>query len=271
MKKLIVSALCAMMAATMFAAEGTKAENKTEAKKKDVVLIVPTHPDDLIAMLGFCHLAKDVYELHVVDYTHGERGCGEEKFKNGWTKAKRTQEEEDVCKRINAKLHWMDEIDGEAYANRETCHKLANLMKELKPRAVIAHWPVDIHTDHVMAGAATIRALFLSGVDAELWFMGQTYQAKRWTPDVLVDISSVYEETVKTARIYECQNQDDGLVESRDTASNYFGKQSRRFYDARCEGFKAYILPMAGDRTIFTDLPQPKNYPQGHTFEGCKD
>ena len=34
-------------------------------------------------------------------------------------------------------MHWLDEIDGEAYACRETCEKLAALLKELKrPRWV---------------------------------------------------------------------------------------------------------------------------------------
>ena len=50
-----------------------------EVGKRDVVLFVPAHPDDMIVALGFCHLAKNVYDLHVVDFTHGERGCGEEK------------------------------------------------------------------------------------------------------------------------------------------------------------------------------------------------
>ena len=43
----------------------------------DRVAIIPAHPDDLISCLGFAHLAKGVFELHVIDFTHGERGCGE--------------------------------------------------------------------------------------------------------------------------------------------------------------------------------------------------
>ena len=74
------------------------------AAAKDRIVFVPAHPDDMIACLGFAHLARDVFELHVIDYTHGERGCGEEKFNNGWTKAKRTQEEQAVCRSIGARL-----------------------------------------------------------------------------------------------------------------------------------------------------------------------
>lgn len=35
--------------------------------------------------------------------------------------------------------------------------RLAAILKELAPRAVIAHWPVDVHTDHVMTSAATLK------------------------------------------------------------------------------------------------------------------
>ena len=257
MVKLLVSALILSVALT--------------AGAKDVVLFVPTHPDDLGISLGFCHLAKNVYDLHVVDFTHGERGCGEEKFRNGWTKATRTKEEEAVCKTINAKLHWLDEVDGEAYAGRETCHKLANLIKELKPRAVIGHWPVDIHTDHVMAGAAMLRAVFLSGVKCEVWFSGQSYQSKRWVPDVLVDVSSVMDEVEKSLSLYTCQLAGGSLVARQKLVREFYGYQSRDFYDGRCEGYMALVLPMAGDRTIFTDLPKPKGFCESFEFEGVRD
>ena len=53
------------------------------AMAKDRIVIVPAHPDDLIATIGFCLLAKDTFDIHVVDYTHGERGLGPEAFTNG--------------------------------------------------------------------------------------------------------------------------------------------------------------------------------------------
>jgi len=67
MKRLLVAGVACLTACAAFAL--------------DKVVIVPAHPDDLIACLGFAHLARGVFELHVIDYTHGERGCGEEKFK----------------------------------------------------------------------------------------------------------------------------------------------------------------------------------------------
>jgi len=241
------------------------------ALAKDVVLFVPAHPDDMIVALGFCHLAKDTYDLHVVDFTHGERGLGPVNYTNGVAKATRTKEEEAVCRSIGATLHWLDEIDGEAYAGRDTCWKLAELIKKLKPRAVIGHWPVDIHTDHVMAGAAMQRAVFLSDVKPEVWFFGQSYQSKRYTPDVLVDVTSVWDKIFETLNLYKCQSENGNLERRQRDMKWYYGIQSRQYYDGRCEGFKAMVLPFAGDRTIFTDLPRPAGNERGFDFEGIRE
>lgn len=241
------------------------------ASAKDRVVIVPAHPDDLIACLGFAHLARDVFELHVVDLTHGERGCGTEKFTSGWTKEKRTKEEQAVCDSIGATLHWLDEVDGEAYASKETCERLAAILKELKPRAVFAHWPVDVHTDHVMAGAAALRAVFLSELRPEIWFFEETYQAKRFVPDVFVDFSSVYDKVWETLRLYECQYRDGAMERRRKGAAEFYGWHSAK-YDGRgrSEGFMRFVQPMQGEKTIFADLPKPYPNAAGIGFQGAR-
>ena len=240
------------------------------ASARDRVVIVPAHPDDLIAALGFCHLARDVFEVHVVDLTHGERGCGAEKFKNGWTKAKRTAEEQAVCDSVGAKLHWLDEIDGEAYARKETCEKLAALLKELRPRAVIAHWPVDVHTDHVMAGAAAQRAIFLAGIRPEIYFMEQTYQSKRFVPDILVDITPVYEKVWASLRLYECQYRDGEIERRRKESADFYGLHSGNYYGAKCEGFMTFVPPLNGAKSIFAELPAASAANSGVPFQGAK-
>ena len=241
------------------------------AKGKDRVVIVPAHPDDLVACLGFCHLAKGVYDVHVIDFTHGERGLGQTGFTNGVARATRTKEEEAVCASIGATLHWLDEVDGEAYAGRETCRKLAKLIADIRPRAVIGHWPADIHTDHVMAGAAMQRAVFLSGVKPEVWFFEEPYQAKWLVPDALVDVSSGVDEIFKSLRLYACQNQGGGLEREQRLVRRFRGMQSRNYYKGECEAYKAMIPPMQGVRTIFSDLPAPKGATRGFDFEGAME
>lgn len=235
---------------------------------KEKIVFVSAHPDDMISCLGFCHLAKDKFELHVVDLTHGERGCGEEKFQSGWTKATRTKEEEAVCASIGAQIHWLDEVDGEAYANLAACEKLAGILKELQPRAVFAHWPVDIHTDHVMASAVAMRGIFLAGINPEIYYFEETYQAKRFVPDVFVDFSSVYDKVWASLRLYQCQYRDGSMERRRRASADWYGWHSANYYGAHCEGFMSFVPPQQGEKTIFSELPRPSAQ-QGIKFQGA--
>lgn len=111
---------------------------------KDKVLFFVAPPDECIACSGTLYLMKDVFDVHIMVFTHGERGSGEKGFRDGSTKVTRTREEKNACKVVGATLHWCDEIDGDAYANRNVCRKVADFLKELKPRAVGGMWPHEI-------------------------------------------------------------------------------------------------------------------------------
>ena len=240
------------------------------ASAKDRIVVVPAHPDDLIPCFGTCLLSKDVFEWHVIEFTHGERGLGAEAFKDGSCKKIRMAEEGAVCKELGATLHWLDEIDGEAYACRETCERLAAILKELKPRAVFAHWPVDIHGDHAMAGVAVQKALFLAGLTPEIYFIEQEYQGKRFVPDQFVDITDVLNKKCELIRMYKCQYRD-GAIERRKCAiAKVNGMHSMLLADGYAEGFMSFVQPLQGqDKTIFQEMPPPKGR-SGLRFQGAR-
>ena len=222
------------------------------------IAIIPAHPDDLVSCIGLCLRARGVFEVHVIDFTHGERGCGAAGFADGSTKVIRTLEEESVCAAVGATLHWLDEVDGEAYACRETCERLAAILAELKPRAVFAHWPVDIHGDHSMAGVAALKAVFLAGLSPEIYFFTEAYQAKRFTPDVFLDITDIAERKREIIRLYKCQYKDGGVERHQLTTNEAWAMQSMLF-DGAAEGFMSFVQPMQGQaKTIFQELSAPK-------------
>ena len=194
MRKLMMTALAAVGILT--------------ASAREKVFFFVAHPDDTLACAGTMFLMKDKFELHVMVLTHGERGCGEAGYRDGSTKAKRTREEEEAEAMVGAKVHWFDEVDGDCYANREVCRKVADLLKELKPRAVIGHYPVDIHPDHVMSGAALLRALAnVSTKDykPEVYFFDQPYQTKAYHPDFFLDVSEVFDQKLALMKSYFSQ------------------------------------------------------------------
>ena len=222
------------------------------------IAVIPAHPDDLVSCIGLCLRARGRFEVHVIDFTHGERGCGPAGFADGSTKATRTAEEESVCEAVGATLHWLDEIDGEAYACRETCGRLAAILVKLKPRAVFAHWPVDIHGDHAMAGVAALKAVFLAGLSPEMYFFAEAYQSKRFTPDVFLDISDIADRKREIIRLYKCQYKDGGLERDELSANRTWAMQSMLFH-GEAEGFLSFVQPMQGARrTVFQELAPPE-------------
>ena len=190
---------------------------------KETVVIVPAHPDDLISSIGFCLLARDRFDVHVVDFTHGERGLGQKAFEDGSCRKIRMAEEESVCRR------------------------LAEIIKELKPRAVFAHWPVDIHTDHVMAGAAALRAVFLSGLKPEVYFFDEVYQAKCFIPDRYLDITDVFERKYEILRMYKCQYRDGGIEHRQKACDKVNGMRTAMLGTGCAESFRSLYPPLQGE------------------------
>ena len=70
---------------------------------KETIAIAGGHPDDLVGSLGFALLARDRFDIHMLDFTRGEvgwSGHGKEE-----TARVRTAEEESVCAEIGATPH----------------------------------------------------------------------------------------------------------------------------------------------------------------------
>lgn len=62
--KTLIGVVCALMALTGLA--------------KESVVFVCAHPDDFGGISGTGMRLAEKFDVHVIDYTHGERGLGEE-------------------------------------------------------------------------------------------------------------------------------------------------------------------------------------------------
>ena len=247
-------------------------KNVFDRGAKETIVIMPCHPDDLISALGLCLKAHDRFDIHVVDFTHGERGLGPKGLADGSTKKIRMAEEQSVCDAAGVrKLHWLDEIDGEAYASRETCHKLAEILKDVNPRAIFGHSPSDIHTDHVMAGAAMLRAVFLSGLKPEVYFFGQEYQTKGFVGDCVLDISDVFERKYELVRKYRCQYRDGGIERRHRAADTFYGMGTQMLAFGKAESFKSLYPRTQGERRIFDEIDPIPSLLGERKFQGARD
>ena len=193
---------------------------------RDAVVFVAGHPDDFAGCSGTAFLLAERYDVHLVDYTHGEWGLGEKGALDGSTGRMRTKEEENVCAYIGAKLHWMDEVDSMATAPRETVERLAALFRDIRPKAVILHWPIDIHCDHAMSSVAAWRAILLAGIrnTCEVYYQEQTSQSRTFRPSVFVDITRVKEKKDRLISMYKCQ-WPEAMIANKHADAVFWGKR----------------------------------------------
>ena len=260
---------CLFLAASVIlAAWCAPAAERSASAEKEKVFIFVGHPDDTIACAGTMFLMKDLFELHVGVFTHGERGCGEKGFRDGSTRAIRTKEEEAAAAMVGAKVHWFEEVDGDAYPNREVCHQVADLLKELKPRAVIAMWPLDFHLDHAMSCACVQKAIGIAGMRdrIEFYFMEESYDSRTFMPAYYVDVTDVMELKREFIRKHVCQNPNDSMcrIEMEDGAARAQRCAMYIIRRGKChvERFAVYDGKPQGHRCIFNELPPPKGWSQ---------
>ena len=179
---------------------------------RETVLDVGAHPDDSVAMAGTLFLMKDKFDIHIADLTRGDVTFDRAKGVVPGSKAAiRTVEEENAAKLIGAKVHWLDYCDGALYATPEACKDVADLIRQLKPRAIFAMWPIDRHQDHSMAGTITLKAAMLAGYKGEFYYYEEVWGSKGFSPVHFVDVTKVVAEKQRYVRCHVCQNANDSM------------------------------------------------------------
>ena len=210
------------------------------------ILCTAAHPDDIVhAMGGTAWLLKDRYKFHVLCATKGERGIKGKSMDE--SAAIREKEEGAACEMLGAELTFLGQIDGEVFAGRDVCERIAGVITELEPAAVFTLWPVNV-ADHLMAAAATVKALYMADrfFTTELYFYenGIGGQTNQFDPDLYVNITDVIEQKRALVRCHASQNPSERLVEDVIDRSRLRG----RF--ARCEFAEAFktAMPLMSSR-----------------------
>ena len=243
------------MAGATFAAMSAKSAQPDAGdgkKMRDVVIYVSCHPDDLAGSIGTVIRLTEHYDVHMIEFTHGERGLGEEGYLDGSTAKTRTAEDEAVCKAIGIPLHWCNEIDGEAFAGRAACEHIAAIYKRLKPRAIICHSLIETHYDHMMSAAAAIKATQLAGISPEIYFQEQEIQSRSFQPVYWVDVSGLTERKRELISLWACQH--GPQIAERKIRTSLVNGSRMSMQEAEVFGvFPGTVLPGKG---IFDEMPR---------------
>ncbi len=209
-------------------------------QRRGNILCTAAHPDDIAhAMGGTALLLKDRYRFHVACLTKGERGIRGKSMEEA--AAIREKEEAAVCERLGASLTFMGLIDGEVFAEREHCERLAGMMRRLEPAAVFTLWPINV-ADHLMGAAMTMKAMYMADIffTSELYFYENSVggQTNQFAPDLYVNIGAVIEQKRELVRCHASQNPTEASVE------RVIARSAMRGRFARCDHAEAFKTPM---------------------------
>ncbi len=165
------------------------------------LLAIMAHPDDAELLCGgtIARMAAQGYGVGILDLTAGESGS----FGDRETRA---QEAQAAAKILGAAQRTSAQLpDGRLENTPAARAVVASIVRELKPRTVILHWPDARHPDHRAACELARDACFIAGVKNAADVAGAphrphkilyslTYQEAHLKPTFVVDISQHIEQ-----------------------------------------------------------------------------
>lgn len=98
----------------------------------------------------------------IVALTPGERG--HPRMTPEDYKAQKIKEGNEFAEKIGADFSVLDYSDGFLPDSQEVCLQVGDLIRQIKPDVVIAHWKNSIHTDHENASIIAERGRFYAGL-----------------------------------------------------------------------------------------------------------
>jgi bacillithiol biosynthesis deacetylase BshB1 len=174
------------------------------------VLSITAHPDDTELTCGgtVIKMVQAGYEVGLLDLTRGESGTR-------GSVSLRAKESERASKVMG--IAYRDNLglpDAALEHSREYKLKIAQKIRDLRPRTVILPYWKGRHPDHFIAGQIGYEACFLAGL-ARLPLKGQPYRpfkiiyASLYVPSVkptfVVDITSQFEKKLEAILSYSSQ------------------------------------------------------------------
>ena len=194
------------------------------------VLAIGVHPDDVeLGCSGtLINEVKQGKKVGIVDLTEGELGTR-------GTVETRYREAADAAKVIGASARENLKMRDGFFKNDEAHQlQLISILRKYKPEIVIGNILEDRHPDHGRAGNLIYDACFLSGLkqvktadetgsEQEKWrpkYLFHYLQDRFYEPDLIVDISDVFEQRMASIKAYTTQFHNPGSNEPATYISN---------------------------------------------------
>lgn len=175
---------------------------------------IGAHPDDIeFFMAGTLLLLRNAgYEIHYMNLANG--CCGSTEYERETTARMRREEGHAAARSVGAVFHESLCNDLEVFYDKPTLARLASVIREVAPRIILTHPPVDYMEDHTTTCRLVVTAAFARGMpNFEVTpprspiaqpvtiyhaqpFWNQDQLRRPVEPEMFVDVSSVEEEKV---------------------------------------------------------------------------
>ncbi|MHC5035742.1 MAG: bacillithiol biosynthesis deacetylase BshB1 [Planctomycetota bacterium] len=234
------------------------------------LLAIGPHPDDIeMTCAGLLlQMKKRGYRTGVLHLTHGEMG-------SRGTPGEREQEAKKAAEIM--KVDVMEILglpDGRVRVTESATRQVAEVLRRLRPRIVIAPFPRDPHPDHAHTGPLVAEAVHLAELrkfpgPGEPHYVSQLvfgmFRAV-FKPSFVVDITDVFEEKKEAVLAYTSQvgPTKPGEAETRLASPEFLrGWEARHVYFGTLIGaayaeafFTEYAIPLSDPVAIFTSPQQ---------------
>jgi LmbE family N-acetylglucosaminyl deacetylase len=199
-----------------------------DAKKPLNVLCFGAHPDDPESCCGgtLARYAALGHRVTILYLTRGERGIPGKTLDEA--AAVRTAECEAACAILGAKPRFAGQIDGDTQVSRPQVDAMSKIFADEAPDVVFAHWPLDTHMDHQVAGVLAYRAYRESPRPFLLYFMEAETgsQTMGFTPTDYVDIAAVHEKKLAALYAHKSQNPDEIYRDHHKIMEEFRGREA---------------------------------------------
>jgi bacillithiol biosynthesis deacetylase BshB1 len=175
------------------------------------LLAIMAHPDDAELLCGgtLRRTAEQGYRTGILDLTGGESGS----WGDPQTRRQEAEKAAQILRidiRKNAGLP-----DGALQNDPESRNTVAQLIRQIRPRTIILHWPQGRHPDHTAASSLAYDAAFIAGLrNAPLEgdphrpqkvIYAQAYREEAVKPTFVVDITDQIEAKLDAIFAYQTQ------------------------------------------------------------------
>lgn len=125
---------------------------------------IAAHPDDIEFLMAgtLMRLAEAGWELHYMNLADGN--CGSTVTDRDETARIRREEAKQAAASIGATFHESICHDLEIFYDQPTIAKVASAIRDVRPRIILTHPPIDYMEDHMNTCRVTLTAAFTRGM-----------------------------------------------------------------------------------------------------------